>query len=471
MNAPIAAAVWASPEARGPGLVGCDSSPFPRERSGEGGRISHAKRSGGGESLNGGTLDAAEYLRLVAQIGEWVSTPDGRSEVERIQRENGSAKRHERRAKAFRLQRAMRPIFDVAAPARTAGLSPMAKCGWTRISKDGGVDVRVDVEGHAGFRGVASCGRRTCPVCGPRLLARDSELVEAGVEEHGYDRTLMSTMTVRHWRGHGLRALRRGIVKAWGDLQRQRAFRELLEFYGAHVFVRVLETTHGENGWHVHYHVLVFANRDLSDYERASFDAAWSAMWREAVERVMGRAHRPTLRSGVLLTRCHRADYLTKLGIGAEVTDVGRAKGRTYWAIANEWLDAGADLEAPAARLLFEYVRDMRAAVIVAWPRKGEFTRRKLDERHPEEKPEERETSGLHSQEWDALRRVPDGRARLLEAAERAPVGTVDQAVRDILDELLEGHGRGATERHSWPASVSHFAPASVSTHVQPPMY
>jgi hypothetical protein len=155
----------------------------------------------------------------------------------------------------------------------------------------------------------------------------------------------------------------------------------------------------------------------------------------------MGSAHRPTLDSGVKLTRCHRADYLTKLGIGAEVTDVGQAKagkGRSYWRIASDWLDAGADKSAPDARLLVEYLRDMRAAVIVAWPRRGEFTRKKLDARHPEDKPAVREESVMHGEEWDALRRVPEGRATLLRAAELAPAGQVDQVVREALEELLE---------------------------------
>lgn len=293
------------------------------------------------------------------------------------------------------------------------------------------------------------------------------------MQEHGYSRTLMATMTIRHWRGHRLRALRKGIVQAWVDLQRQRAFRELLTRYGGEVFVRVLETTHADaNGWHVHYHVLVFVGHDLVDDERAAFDASWSSQWRSSVDRIMGRAHRPTLEHGVKLTQCWRADYLTKLGIGAELTDVGQAKegkGRSYWAIASAWLDAGADPSSPDGRLLADYVRDMRGAVVVAWPRTGEFTRRKVDERHPEQRPELRESTTMHDEEWDALRRVPDARARVLEAAERATHGSLDEVVRGVVDELLKdsreapnrnsrGIARAAPPRDGPGAALGYFA-------------
>jgi len=398
-------------------------------------------------------LGYGEYVRLVAQLGHWAATPDGQQFVLReAAAEQGAERRREKRERAFRVQRAMRPLFDEAAPGKAGALSPMAKCGWVRFQRGAGVAVRVDVNGRGSIRGVASCGRRTCPTCGPRLLARDAELVEAGVQEHGYERTLMATSTVRHWRCHRLVDLRKGIVAAFVDLQRQRAFKRLLERYGGKVFVRVLETTHRDaNGWHTHYHALVFVDRELADAELAAFNAEWSDQWQASVVRAMGRAHRPTRATGVKLTRCYRADYLTKLGIGAEVADVGRAKvgkGRTYWRIQSDWLDMGADVQSADARLLVEYIRDMRAARIVEWPRTGEYTRKKLDERHPEKKPAERESAFMHDEEWDALRRIPQGRAAVLRAAELAQPGHVDEAVRDTLDELL----RGVQRRRGPPA-------------------
>lgn len=319
----------------------------------------------------------------------------------------------------------------------------MVKCHWTRYQRES-FDVRVSVASRASFGGIVSCGRRACSHCGPALLARDAELVEAGVQEHGYGRTFMATLTVRHWRTVRLREMRCGIVRAWGDLQRQRAFKRLLEEHAGKVFVRVLEVTHGENGWHVHYHALVFLDRELSDEALFALRAEWSTLWQASVVRAMGAAHRPTLAVGAELTRCYRADYLTKLGIGAEVADIGQAKvgkGRTYWRIARDWLDAGSVPDAPEAHLLAEYVRDMRRAVIVAWPRTGEYTRKRLDERHPEDKPATRETASGYSEEWDELRRREldglDGRLVLLRAAEAAPPGQLQATVDDAISRLL----------------------------------
>jgi hypothetical protein len=393
------------------------------------------------EGAGRGPLDL-EYLRGLARVGEWTETRDGQSFVrEEAARARELERRSNRREETFRLQAAMRPLFSACAPAKGGGQSPMAKCGLVRFRKGPGVEVRVDVKGRASLRGVVSCGRRSCPKCGASLLPRDAELVEAGVAEHGYDRTLMATLTVRHGRGQTLLALRKGIVGAWGDLQRQRAFKKLLERHGSTVFVRVLETTHREaNGWHVHYHALVFLGGGLSDADLKSFQRRWATLWRASVVRTMGAAHRPTLAAGAWLTRCHRADYLTKLGIGAEVTDVGQAKigkGRTYWRIARDWAAAGADRSDRDARLLEEYIREMKGAVIVAWPRQGPFTRKRLQERHPEERPPSREETVMHDEEWDALRRLPDGPLAVLRAAELAPLGHVDAAVREVLDDLL----------------------------------
>lgn len=391
-----------------------------------------------------------EYVQGIARLGEWLHTSDGQVFVTNSSGPAAEQRRSERRERAFALQRAMRPLFPEAAPpsARTLArnpqaLSPMFKCGWTRHRRGTGVEVRVDVNSRASFRGVNSCGRRTCPVCGPRLLARDAELIEAGVKDHGYERTLMSSQTTRHSSQDELEANRKGIVKAWAALQRHRAFKELLKRFDAEIFVRVLETTYSEaNGWHVHYHVLVFTGSELTDEEKDTLERQWSQMWRSTVGSAMGWKHAPTVSRGVVLTRCYRADYLTKLGLGAEVTDVGQAKrgkkkGRSYWAIASDWLDAGADVASRDAQLLKDYVRSMRSAVIVAWPRKGKNARKRIDERHPEEKPAERETASMHDEEWDALRRVAGGCLEVLRAAERAPAGEVEMAVREALSELL----------------------------------
>jgi hypothetical protein len=395
----------------------------------------------------------AEYVRFLGQIAEETVTEDGQRFVLDIGGSaRGEERRRERRETASEWKRAMWPLFERAAPAKVAGrLSPMNKCGWSRWA-GAGVTVRVDVKGHASLRGVVSCGRRTCPVCGPRLLARDADLIKAGVKEHGYARTLMATMTVRHYARHRLLTLRKGIVASWVDLQRQRAFKDLLARYGGEVFVRVVETTHRHvNGWHVHYHVLVFVGRELSDEELEAFDAAWSRLWQSSVVHAMGAEHRPTLASGVKLTRCPREGYLTKLGLAAEVTDVGQAKegkGRSYWRIVRDWCDAGADLNAPDARLLVEYIRDTRAARIVEWPTaKGgsEYTRKKLDARHPEDRPPVREETSLHAEEWDAIRWVPGGPSDVRRAAELAPPGLVEQVVRELVDELLRNPPRPRT--------------------------
>jgi hypothetical protein len=346
----------------------------------------------------------------------------------------------------------------------------MRKCHRTRFRK-GQVDGHVDEHGSASLLGLASCNRRTCEFCGPRLLARDAELVEAGVTRHGFERTLMLSLTVRHWPGLRLRVLRDGLVDSWGALQRHRAFKDLLAPYGAQVFVRVVEVTHGENGWHPHYHVLLFLDRDVAELPRgelARIERALAEQWRAAVERTMGRAHRPTLSSGVKLTACHRADYVTKLGLAEYLTKLGlndtgaseaeRGKGITFWGLTRRWIANGCDVDDADAALVREFIEAMRGRVVVAWPRTGEYTRKRVEALRPEALPAVRETFALFAEEYDAIRdRTLDGvdaRVALLRAAEAAQPGQVQQAVEATVCELLK-RGRARVRVHVHPAPPS----------------
>jgi hypothetical protein len=140
----------------------------------------------------------------------------------------------------------------------------------------------------------------------PRLLARDAELVTALVEKHGYDRTLMLSLTFRHRSEDDLRRARRELAHAFQDLQRHRAFRVFLRAHNVRK-IRVLEVTAGPNGWHAHLHVLLLADTAIDEAECGPLQRTVARLWQGCVIRRMGKAHRPTLARGAKLTRCYRA--------------------------------------------------------------------------------------------------------------------------------------------------------------------
>jgi hypothetical protein len=72
------------------------------------------------------------------------------------------------------------------------------------------------------------------------------------------------------------------------------------------------------------------------------------------------------LSSGVKLTACHRADYVTKLGLAEHLTKLGlkdtsageaeHGKGVTFWGLTRRWIANGCDVQDADAALVREFI-------------------------------------------------------------------------------------------------------------------
>jgi hypothetical protein len=144
------------------------------------------------------------------------------------------------------------------------------------------------------------------------------------------------------------------------------------------------------------------------------------------------------------MTPCYRADYLTKLGLevaNAAQSKEGKRKGVAFWGLVRRWIVNGKDENDRDAALIREFIEDMRGAVVVAWPRTGPCTRKRIDALRPVTLPAVRESAAIHTEQWDAVRdRTFDGhdaRGAILRAAESAPAGHVQAAVDVLMTQLL----------------------------------
>jgi hypothetical protein len=374
-----------------------------------------------------------DYAWHLGRLGDYLATASGRRVVEELTRPTREADARElARNERYQRQRDLAPLYP----------EPMRQCRRKRFVR-GEVDITVSTEGTARIRGTVSCNRRSgCEHCGPRLLAEDAELVEALVKDHGYERTVMATFTIRHWPGLALKPLRRGLANAFRRMLQHRDWRarDCLR----HVqLVRALEVTDGPHGWHPHLHVLLLLEAELTDEALASLEVMVAGLWTATVERTMGRAYRPTLDRGVDVSRCYRADYLTKLGL--EVADAGQAKrarnvkGRTYWQLRTDWIAGGKHVDDKDATRVREFLAGMLGAKVVTWGKRLKARAKMLA---PKAVVIERERATLHAEEFDAIRdlRTDDGRdarVALLRVAELAEPGQVDRAVRTFVDDLL----------------------------------
>lgn len=192
-----------------------------------------------------------------------------------------------------------------------------------RVNGDS-VQVRV-TEGsdgrRAGFAGLQTCGSVwACPVCSSKVLGHRQGEIETAVVRHLKDggKIAFATFTVRHNRSHSLDEVWDAVSSAQAAMTSGREYRAEVARLGVEVdrvlvtecpakscgedsgrgrrharfcrlgtydvkhvlpWLRVVEVTHGENGWHVHQHMVLFLPGSMTDVDLADLYDAMHARW------------------------------------------------------------------------------------------------------------------------------------------------------------------------------------------------
>lgn len=275
----------------------------------------------------------------------------------------------------------MRPHMQAFARSKSFG-----GCGRPLMGVNG-VVVGTGPKG-AGFQGLANCASAwLCPVCAAKIQARRSSEIEATLEWHlGRGGTVaMLTLTMRHHKGQALSDLWAALSAAWKAATNGRRWRQERETYGIDGYIRAVEVTHGDSGWHVHVHALMLfegipSNELIQSLGDSMFDR-WSARL------VRSGLAAPLRDSGGLDIRRVGGDagqvlstYLTKMAsgaaleIGSSANKTGRKGGRSPWQLAEDAIEGdttarGLWLEFEAAskgRRALEWSRGLKAAAGVA---------------------------------------------------------------------------------------------------------
>ncbi|WP_327170029.1 protein rep [Streptomyces subrutilus] len=249
-----------------------------------------------------------------------------------------------------------------------SALDRLRDCGLSVLA--GGV-VPVIRNGRAGYAGVVTCGSvHVCPCCSTSIRrVRQDELDQVGqFWECQSCGLVMMTLTMRHYERHLLADLAEQQRSAWriGFGQNAgRAWRAAKKAYGVRGFVRAWEVTHGPNGWHCHYHVLLFLDRPLASSRVETLQHLAFEIWSDALGKVgallpVEKSEKDGKPVGVKIDAPDRGEsgklarYLmkgqdgkTRWGIAAELTrqDVKQGQGghRTPFEIARAATAPGAD--------------------------------------------------------------------------------------------------------------------------------
>lgn len=278
--------------------------------------------------------------------------------------------------------------------------SNLRKCGIRRFS--GSVEMRERrLEAPAGSAYLAPAGAPTrvhaaglircgsvhaCVTCAPAISSQRARIVTAVVEAHRMKTATaadpgggvyMLTLTVPHEYGMPARPLRRNVSLAWKFFQQGKKWATLKRELGFVGSITSRETTHGDNGFHPHLHILFALETPLGDVARHNLEVTLFRRWLEAIERVNKKVKRssdridvPDWEHGISFEQCHQADYIQKLGLADELTrgDAKKARGknRTPFQIMADYARKGLPRDAEIIR---EYVRAFKGARQLTWSR------------------------------------------------------------------------------------------------------
>lgn len=276
---------------------------------------------------------------------------------------------------------------------------------------------------RAHFKGLQTCSSVWhCPVCAAKVSERRRLELQAAIDVHrssGGD-VLLLTLTTRHHKRDRLSDLLDGQKKALARLWSGRAAQRLFSEWGIEGSIRALEVLHGSNGWHPHYHIILFVTAPV--LALPSLRNTISIRWCQACESVglpvPDPVHGVDLRDG-----SYAAGYAAKWGMAEELTrghtKSGKAKGQTPWDLLRNVADTG---EAEPARLFQDYAKVFKGKRQLYWS-PGLKNRFLIDEQSDEQVAsridEGSRLLGLLS--LDQWRRIVKAEARssVLDAAER----------------------------------------------------
>jgi hypothetical protein len=301
-----------------------------------------------------------------------------------------------------------------------------AQCLWSVVSATKSVQVSLDLEANrARYNNLRVCGRVwPCPFCSAKISERRAaELAGAmAVAKARGLKVALLTCTVPHVLQDALKTLLEGLLKAWRAFVGDRvgkAIRADLVLVGT---IRNVETTCGCNGWHPHFHCLVFYKNDVDLVE---IESRWAAHWQHVC--VKAGLRRPSDEHGLTLQNGDfAAAYVSKWGLEHEMTKsmhkLGRKGGRTPFDILRDYQKG--EQKEENAQLFREFVAAFHGVQQLHWShglKKLLAVEEISDEEmalHEDERPT-RLICELDIHQWKSVRQ--HYRATLLTLAEKDP--------------------------------------------------
>ena len=311
--------------------------------------------------------------------------------------------------------------------------------------------------GKAFYHGLMACGSVwTCPVCAAKIAERRRLELKQAIEAaklKGFG-VYFVTLTIPHGVGDDLHQLLANLSASLKRMSQDQHFRRIKKRLGIEIegFIRAQEVTYGDNGWHPHFHMIVFTpDRSLSC---SVLQQAYSEGWRSAC--VKSGIPEPDSDYGCTVQDGSRAaNYVSKWGIEDEMTKShvkqGKCSGLTPWGLLRAVLDGNAPEIAPepAAALFRLYAHAFKGRRQLHWsvglrakllPEQVELSDQQIVERPEDERAVL--LAELSTEQWRSIRR----------AKAEASVLDADEAGKPVLEVVLSHIARRQSGDAVWDA-------------------
>lgn len=248
----------------------------------------------------------------------------------------------------------------------------VSRCGKDLVPKKMEVRIFRALEGGGAFYAdVKRCGSLwVCPCCAAKI----SEIKKGELKQvleickaRGW-KVFHLTLTIPHHRGNDTRSLCDQLLKARKVMQNRTWWRNYSKAIGLLGSVRALEVTYGDNGSHVHIHVLLFCMPE----QLIPCASDFLPPWRTACLTAGFPDHEINkpgfdLHSVVLQDGSYAAKYVSKWGLDCEMTKAHIKKGNGSSRTAFDLLRAAADGDVDAGRLFQEHARAFKCRRQLVW--------------------------------------------------------------------------------------------------------
>ena len=234
-------------------------------------------------------------------------------------------------------------------------------CFFNRVDKNDGVGVMFNkARKKANYSNIMRCANAWgCPVCAAIISEhRKCEVKEAmdWWKSQGGS-VLLLTLTVPHYSHTDIKQLKKDLKKAYSKFFKGvRASQNLFSKWMIEHYISCFEITHGQNGFHPHYHVLLFVPYSVGIGSHIGMEEDMYAVWKDCCTK--SGLDEPSKEHGLHLQAGNEAgNYVSKWGLEHEMTKghvkKGKKESRTPFDILRSYDESGDEKEANLFRLYY----------------------------------------------------------------------------------------------------------------------